>query len=118
MGMNEMKSLNPEKYQYLSVARMDEIEDGDRLFIDVQGQTIILMAVGDSFYAMGDICTHDDGPLGDGELDGFELICPRHGARFDIRNGEALTLPAVVDAPVYPVRMNDGNVEIGIPLKD
>lgn len=116
--MTDVNSLDLTKFQFLSVANVDEIEDGDRLFIEVQGQTIILMAAGDGYYAMGDVCTHDGGPLGDGELDGCELICPRHGARFDIRTGAALTLPAVVDAPVFPVRVVDRSIEVGIPLDD
>ena len=57
-----------------------------------------------------------ESPLGDGELDGFQIICPRHGARFDIRSGKALMLPAVVDTPWYPVRVVDGWLEIGLPV--
>jgi 3-phenylpropionate/trans-cinnamate dioxygenase ferredoxin subunit len=114
--MVDQKSFDPAKYEFIQVASVDELEDGDRLFIETEEQTIILLAVGESYYAIRDICTHDDGPLGDGDLDGFQLICPRHGARFDIRTGEALTLPAMIDAPVYPVRVVEGIIEIGVPL--
>ena len=48
---------------------------------------------------------------------GFQLICPRHGARFDIRSGKALTLPAFIDTPWYPVRVVDGMIEIGLPVE-
>jgi 3-phenylpropionate/trans-cinnamate dioxygenase ferredoxin subunit len=69
-----------------------------------------------NYFAIGDVCTHDDGPLGDGELDGYEIICPRHGARFDVRNGRATGLPAVIDTPSYPVRVVEGKIEVGIPV--
>jgi 3-phenylpropionate/trans-cinnamate dioxygenase ferredoxin subunit len=65
-------------------------------------------------YAIDDVCTHDDGPVGEGEVDGFTITCPRHGARFDIRSGKALSLPAVVDVNTYPVREKDGWIEIGV----
>ena len=53
--------------------------------------------------------------MGDGELDGYAVKCPRHGARFDVRSGEVLSLPAVVDIPAYPIRINNGRIELGIP---
>ncbi|MDI6770067.1 MAG: non-heme iron oxygenase ferredoxin subunit, partial [Anaerolineales bacterium] len=68
-----------------------------------------------NLYAIADVCSHDEGPLGDGDLEGHEIACPRHGARFDIRSGQALQLPAVVDIPAYPVRVRGDMIEIGIP---
>ena len=62
------------------------------------------------FYAVEDVCTHDGGPLGEGKLDGCELICPRHGARFDVRTGAATRMPAIEPAPTYAVRVEDGDV--------
>lgn len=62
------------------------------------------------FYAVEDVCTHDDGPLGEGELDGFAIECPRHGARFDIRTGEVLQMPAVVPIRTYPVKVENGKI--------
>lgn len=102
-------------HQYLQVARVDEIPNGDRIFLEIGGQPIVLFNIAGDFYAIGDLCTHDDGPLGDGKLDGFQVICPRHGARFDVRTGQALRPPAVAPAPSYPVRVVDGIIEIGIP---
>ena len=103
------------QYDFIQIASVTELADGDRLFIELEDQTIILICSGEKYYAIRDVCTHDDGPLGDGDLDGCELICPRHGARFDIRTGEALTFPAVVGVPVFPVRVVDGIIEVGIP---
>lgn len=107
--------FDPAKYEFIQIASVTEMEDGDRLFIELEDQAIILMAVDGAYHAVRDVCTHDDGPLGEGELDGCQLICPRHGARFDIRTGEALTFPAVVNVPVFPVRVVDGIIEVGIP---
>ncbi len=107
--------VDPSKYEFIQIASVSEMDDGDRLFIELENQTVILMAVDGAYYAVRDVCTHDDGPLGDGDLDGCQLICPRHGARFDIRTGEAVTLPAVVDVPVFPVQVVKGIIEIGIP---
>lgn len=61
-------------------------------------------------YCIEDLCTHDGGTLGDGELDGFCLICPRHGAKFDVRNGHVLCMPATEDTPSHEVRIDDGKV--------
>ncbi|MCD4674195.1 MAG: Rieske 2Fe-2S domain-containing protein [Anaerolineaceae bacterium] len=94
------------------------MEDGDRLFIENHEQEIILgLMVDGTYFAIQDVCTHDDGPLGDGDLDGCQLICPRHGARLDIRTGEALTLPAIIDVPAYLIRVVEGIIEVGIPTK-
>ncbi len=99
---------------YYPVAPIEDLPPGERLFLDVNNEPIVIFRVGDMYYAIGDVCTHDHGPLGDGDLDQFEIICPRHGARFDIRSGKATQLPAVIDAPWYPVRIIDGKIEIGI----
>jgi 3-phenylpropionate/trans-cinnamate dioxygenase ferredoxin subunit len=76
----------------------------------VDGLLVVLVNLDGEFYAIEDVCTHDGGPLGEGELEGSELICPRHGARFDVRTGDALTLPAFEPAPTYEVRLEDGDV--------
>jgi 3-phenylpropionate/trans-cinnamate dioxygenase ferredoxin component len=67
-------------------------------------------------YALEDRCSHDDGPLceGDWEEDECVVVCPRHGSRFDIRTGQALTLPAYLPVDTYPVRVEDGQVKIDV----
>ena len=62
------------------------------------------------YFCVEDVCTHDGGPLGEGELDDDQLVCPRHGARFDVRTGDALTLPAFEPVPTYQVRVQDGDL--------
>ncbi len=67
------------------------------------------------YYTLDDVCTHDGGPLDQGTLDGNRIECPRHGARFDIATGRALTLPAVRPVGTYPTRVNGGAVEADLP---
>lgn len=109
--------IDTSKYEFVQVVEAADVKPGERILIEIDGQPIAVFNVDGKYYAIGDVCTHDDGPLGDGELDGTTIICPRHGARFDIRNGKALTLPAVVDTPWYPVRVEDGWVAVGLPLE-
>ena len=72
--------------------------------------------LGGELYAIEDRCSHDDGPLAEGELDAEAgvAVCPRHGARIDIRSGRALTLPAVLPVLTYPVRVEDGRVVVEV----
>jgi 3-phenylpropionate/trans-cinnamate dioxygenase ferredoxin subunit len=99
---------------YFSIVPTDEIPNGERLFFEINGLPIVLFNVAGGFFAIGDVCTHDDGPLGEGELEDYHVICPRHGARFDVRTGEATHLPAVRPTHSYPVRVVDGMIEIGL----
>jgi 3-phenylpropionate/trans-cinnamate dioxygenase ferredoxin subunit len=72
--------------------------------------------LGGEFYAIEDRCSHDDGPLAEGDFDcedGF-AVCPRHGAHIDIRTGAALTLPAVEPVKTFPVRIEDGIVKVQV----
>ena len=84
--------------------------------MEIDDLPIVVFRIGGELFAIADICSHDDGPLGDGDLEGYEIVCPRHGARFDIRTGKALALPAIVDISAYPVRVIDGQIEIGLPF--
>lgn len=107
--------MSEKLYTFYAIAKSSEIPEGERLFIEISGRSIVIFNIGGQLYAIEDICTHDNGPLGDGEVEGFEVICPRHGARFDVRDGKATRLPAVQPVPYYPVRITDDIVEIGIP---
>lgn len=107
--------LDPSKLEYIEIAPTDQIPDGERLFVELGGKSIVLFNLAGKLFAIGDVCSHDNGPVGDGEIEENEIICPRHGARFDIRTGKANSLPAIVDIPAYPVRVVDGMVEIGMP---
>lgn len=92
-----------------------DLPNGGRLFVEIGDKPIVVFNLAGQYFAIGDVCTHDDGPLGDGDLEGCNIVCPRHGAEFDIRTGKVMMMPAVVDIPAYPVRVQDGNLFVGVP---
>ena len=102
------------EYEFIEVAPIEDLPVGERLFLELDDQTVVVFNIGGRLCAIADLCTHDNGPLGEGELDGDQIICPRHGARFDACSGKALTLPAVTPTKAYPVRVEDGMISIGI----
>jgi 3-phenylpropionate/trans-cinnamate dioxygenase ferredoxin subunit len=108
-------SIDSSKVEFVEIAPISDLPNGERLFIEVEGKSIVIVNIASQFFAIADICTHDDGPLGDGDLEGFNIVCPRHGGEFDIRTGQAVQMPAVVDIPAYPVKVVDGAIHIGIP---
>lgn len=110
--------VESDKLEFVSVATVDELGNGDRLIVEIGGETIAVFNIAGQFYAISDVCSHDDGPVAEGELRGFEIECPRHGARFDLRTGKALSLPAVVDIPAYPVRVVGNEVQVGMPVEE
>ena len=77
-----------------------------------QGRRIALSQVDGAFYAIDDLCTHDEGPLGDGAIKGDEVECPRHGARFSVKTGAALRMPAVTPVKVHSVRVDGQNIQV------
>jgi 3-phenylpropionate/trans-cinnamate dioxygenase ferredoxin subunit len=105
------------KLEYLTVATVDELGDGQRKLLEIDGDPIVVFNIAGEYFAIADVCSHDEGPVGEGDLDGHEIECPRHGARFDLRSGKALRLPAVVAIPVYPVRVVGDEIQIGLPLE-
>jgi 3-phenylpropionate/trans-cinnamate dioxygenase ferredoxin subunit len=108
--------VNADKLEFVPIGEVAEIPNGERIYVDIDEHNIVVFNIAGKLYAIADLCSHDDGPLGDGELESdYEIKCPRHGAIFDIRNGKAKTLPAIIDIPAYPIRINGGKVEVGIP---
>ena len=95
---------------YVKVAAVTEIPPGTKKIVEVAGVLVVVINVDGEFFAVEGVCTHDGGPLGEGKLEGCQLVCPRHGARFDVRTGAALTMPAFEPAPTYEVRVQDGAV--------
>ncbi len=107
----------PEKCDFVAIGPVQELGAGKRLYVEIDERQIVIINLAGNYYAIADVCSHDDGPLGDGNIEGFEIICPRHGARFDICTGKVLALPAFVDIPAYPVRVVDNQIEIGLPIE-
>ena len=98
--------------RFVKVARADEIQAAEKKIVEVDGLLIVVANLAGRFYALEDVCTHDGGPLGEGELQDGHIICPRHGAHFDVRTGAALTLPAFEPVPTYQVRVEEGDVMV------
>jgi 3-phenylpropionate/trans-cinnamate dioxygenase ferredoxin subunit len=98
----------------LEVCPVEELAEGQARIIRDGWLSIGVYNLGGELYAVEDRCSHDDGPLAEGELDADEgvAVCPRHGARIDIRTGRALTLPAVEPVRTFPVRLEDGTVVV------
>lgn len=95
-----------------AVAKVSEIAPGSTRRVVVDSTEILLCNVGGTIYAIEDVCTHDGGPLDQGELEGESVVCPRHGATFDVRTGDALTLPAVVPLMTFQVTVEGDDVYV------
>lgn len=103
--------------QFVKVCEVSEITPGAVRVFEAHGKRLAICNENGSVFAIDDRCTHDNGPLGEGELVDGEIECPRHGARFDIRTGKAMCLPAVGAVCTYPVEVRDGEVWVGPPGK-
>ena len=95
---------------FVVVAKANEIEEGVVKVVRVGDAPIGVTKVEGEFFAFADVCTHDGGPVAEGELDEYVIECPRHGAKFDIRTGKAKQLPAVTPIPVYAVKVEGEKV--------
>jgi 3-phenylpropionate/trans-cinnamate dioxygenase ferredoxin subunit len=96
------------------VAKRNEIPPGSTKRVVVDGTPLLICNVDGDFYAIEDVCTHDGGPLDQGELEGNRIMCPRHGALFDVTSGAALTLPAVIPLETYPVSTEGDDVLVEV----
>ena len=96
------------------VAPADELPSGRHAVYEVDGRFIVVYNVGGELYAIEDVCTHDGNPLADGEVDGLEVICSRHGARFCLRTGAALSPPAYEPVATFPVAIRDGRIVLNV----
>lgn len=101
---------------FVKVAQVKDIPDPGKVLLEIDERLIVLMHVGGEFFCLEDLCTHDGGPLGEGDLDDHSIACPRHGAKFDIRSGAPLTMPATEPTKAYPVKVEAG--EVFIRLRD
>lgn len=97
---------------WIDVARQNEFPPGDKRLLDVDGSSVAVFNQGGVFYAIEDVCTHDGGTLTGGAVEGEEIVCPRHGARFSIRTGAVLAPPAYEPVATFPVRIESGMVQV------
>ena len=100
----------------LTVCPVEELPPGEVKIVRAGELAIGVYNAGGELYAIEDRCSHDDGPLaeGDFEPDEYVAVCPRHGARFDIRTGRALSLPAYLPVETFPVRVEDGVIKVAV----
>ena len=102
--------------EMIRVAGRDEIPVNGRKIVEINMTVVAIFNLNGEFFAIEDRCTHDDGPLAEGELvNGCQLRCPRHGARFDIRTGEALSMPAYEPTRTFAVQLNGDDIFVEEP---
>jgi nitrite reductase/ring-hydroxylating ferredoxin subunit len=123
-GANSKESQVPNKVDeatavFYPVAKVEKIKPGEMRYVEVgeDEEPVCLINFEGDFYALNDCCTHEDASLSDGEIVGDEIECPLHGGAFEIRTGLPANFPVVVPAKMYPVRVVDGIVEIGVQEK-
>jgi nitrite reductase/ring-hydroxylating ferredoxin subunit len=95
---------------FVKVARVSDVAPGVGLRVDLGDEAIAIFNLDGEFYAIGDVCTHEETSLADGDVFGDVVECPLHGAEFDIKSGKALSLPAVLPVPTYAVRVEGDDI--------
>jgi 3-phenylpropionate/trans-cinnamate dioxygenase ferredoxin subunit len=104
------------KPAFVKVATIDQIPPGHSHLVEIDDVRVAIFNLRGELYAVEDVCTHDGGPLVEGVVvNDCEVKCPRHGARFDIRSGAALSFPAIRPTQTFAVRIEGGNVLIEAP---
>lgn len=97
---------------WINVASENRLADGEVIVVDVDGTDVAVFKIAGEFYAIEDKCTHDGAEIASGALDGDEIICPRHGARFCVKTGAVRSAPAYEDIACFPVRIENGMVQV------
>ena len=100
--------------QFIKVATTDELTEQEAKLVELEGEKIALFRVDAAFYALSDTCTHRGGPLSEGTVEGAEVTCPWHGAKFDLRTGAVLGPPARQGVRSYAVRVTGADIEIEV----
>jgi 3-phenylpropionate/trans-cinnamate dioxygenase ferredoxin subunit len=102
------------KMAFVKAAKVSDVPQGQVKVVEVGYEDVALCNVDGEIYAVANVCTHDDGPLGEGYLVGNEIECPRHGARFDVRSGEVRSLPAIVPIPTFEVKIEGDDILVDV----
>ena len=109
-----MSETTTERANWVDVGSADEVGDGEVKTFQVGTERVAVARAVGQLYAVEDLCSHDDGPLGDGTLNEFPVECPRHGARFDVPTGAVLAMPAAAPIETFPVEERDGRIHVAI----
>ncbi len=97
---------------WIDVIDENAIANGENLVVDVDGTDVVIFKIDDKYYALEDVCTHDGGEIASGILEGDQIICPRHGARFCVKTGEVKCAPAYENINCFPIRIEKGRVQV------
>lgn len=116
--MLNYKEVSAGELTFVAVATVDEVKPGRRKIVEVDGLPLAVFNIAGEYFAIADVCSHDDGPVAEGELLDHAIECPRHGAQFDVRTGRVLSFPAITDIPAYPVRVEGKRILVGLPLNE
>jgi 3-phenylpropionate/trans-cinnamate dioxygenase ferredoxin subunit len=100
--------------EFVKLTNRSSLPPGGKMLAEIDGRPIAVFNVDGCFYAIDDVCTHDGGPLAEGELHGAEIQCPRHGARFDVRTGKALCFPAFEPVTAHCVELRGEEVYVAL----
>jgi 3-phenylpropionate/trans-cinnamate dioxygenase ferredoxin subunit len=100
--------------EFIAVAKVEEIPDPGSLLVEVGERLVVLVHSAGRFYALDDVCTHDGGPLSDGPICDGAIVCPRHGARFDLASGAPLSMPATQPTDVHEVRVEGATILVRV----
>lgn len=100
--------------EFVKAAKVTDVPEGEMKSFNVNGKGVVLCHTAEGFFAVADFCTHDDGPLADGFLDGDQVECPRHGARFSVKTGAVLCLPAVLPIPTFRVKVEGEDILVNV----
>lgn len=98
--------------EWVDVCEVEKLRPDTFRIVDFDDIEVMVFNIKGNYYAIEDVCTHDGGPLSDGELKGCEIICPRHAAKFDVRTGKVTAPPAYEDLDIFPTRVESGKVQV------
>jgi glycine betaine catabolism B len=100
---------------WVTVAKTDDLPEDEMIGATVDGAEVLVANVGGNYRAMGSVCTHEGGPLAEGDLFGGVVTCPWHGSEFDSETGDVVTPPAEESVPVYDVRVEGDEIQVARP---
>jgi 3-phenylpropionate/trans-cinnamate dioxygenase ferredoxin subunit len=106
--------MSADNTPFTNVCKLDDLSQAVPKTFEVNDRFVVLVRYDDDVFCVEDLCTHDGGTLGDGELEGHCLICPRHGAKFDVRTGEAVSMPATEPTNTFDVKIEGDDVLVRV----
>lgn len=102
--------------EWVKVAEVGELSPGEKKVMDLDGLAVAVFNIDGEYYAIEDVCTHDGAPLAHGKLENEEIVCPRHGARFNVKTGAALCMPAFEPVDTYVVKIDGRDIMVEVDL--